>query len=189
MGERAADRSFWRPGDLSATLEPHRGWATSSRMALPCAFEFMFLSSQVVSTTRTSSCVLVLPASAKWARQSRSGFMRWARLCSSGTGPARRWKQADCQLQRRRAISPSAARWSYRCSSTPTAVNAVYHDPEGLLAAARDKLFIEMNTVQPETPQALAAAVTQAGGRFVECSGGRNHRAGKGGPIAWLSRG
>jgi 3-hydroxyisobutyrate dehydrogenase len=49
------------------------------------------------------------------------------------------------------------------------AQEAVYHGPDGLLKAASGKLFIEMSTVRPQAQQALAAAVRQAGGAFVEC--------------------
>ncbi len=49
------------------------------------------------------------------------------------------------------------------------ALQAVYHGPDGLLAAAAGKLFVEMSTVRPQTQQALAAAVRQAGGAFIEC--------------------
>ncbi len=49
------------------------------------------------------------------------------------------------------------------------AVEAVYHGADGLLAAARGKTFVEMSTVRPETQIALAAAVREAGGVFLEC--------------------
>jgi 3-hydroxyisobutyrate dehydrogenase len=49
------------------------------------------------------------------------------------------------------------------------AQDAVYGGPEGLLAAAAGKLFIEMSTVRPADTEALAARVRAAGGRFVEC--------------------
>ena len=49
------------------------------------------------------------------------------------------------------------------------ALQAVHHGGDGLLAAARGKLFIEMSTVRPETQQALAAETRAAGGAFVEC--------------------
>jgi 3-hydroxyisobutyrate dehydrogenase len=46
------------------------------------------------------------------------------------------------------------------------AVNSVYAQ---MLPAMRGKLFIEMSTVRPEVPKALAAKVREAGGAFVEC--------------------
>lgn len=49
------------------------------------------------------------------------------------------------------------------------ALDAVFHGPDGLLAAAPGKLFIEMSTVRPETQAALAAEVRAAGGAYVEC--------------------
>jgi 3-hydroxyisobutyrate dehydrogenase len=49
------------------------------------------------------------------------------------------------------------------------AVQAVYLGADGLLAAASGKLCIEMSTVRPEAQVALAEAVRQAGGAFVEC--------------------
>jgi 3-hydroxyisobutyrate dehydrogenase len=49
------------------------------------------------------------------------------------------------------------------------ALEAVFHGPDGLLAGAAGKLFIEMSTVRPDTEVALAAAVQAAGGAFVDC--------------------
>jgi 3-hydroxyisobutyrate dehydrogenase len=50
------------------------------------------------------------------------------------------------------------------------AIEAVYGGPAGLLAGeVREKLFIEMSTVQPATPVALAAKVRAKGAAFVEC--------------------
>ena len=50
------------------------------------------------------------------------------------------------------------------------AIEAVYGGPAGLLAAdLRDKLFIEMSTVQPATEVALADKVRAKGAVFVEC--------------------
>jgi 3-hydroxyisobutyrate dehydrogenase len=45
----------------------------------------------------------------------------------------------------------------------------VYEGPNGLLAKAGGKLFVEMSTVSPAAHQALAKTVTAAGGRFIEC--------------------
>ncbi len=50
------------------------------------------------------------------------------------------------------------------------AIDAVYGGPSGLLAGdVRDKLFVEMSTVQPATELALAEKVRAKGGVFVEC--------------------
>ena len=50
------------------------------------------------------------------------------------------------------------------------AMTAVYMGPQGLLAAdAKDKLFIEMSTVQPHEETALAEKVRANGGLFIEC--------------------
>lgn len=50
------------------------------------------------------------------------------------------------------------------------AIDAVYHGPSGLLSGdVKDKLFIEMSTVQPETEVALAEKVRGKGAAFVEC--------------------
>ena len=62
------------------------------------------------------------------------------------------------------------------------ALQDVFHGPNGLLAAAPDRLFIEMSTVRPSTQQALAAAVRDRGGAYVECPVGGSvgpARAGK----------
>ncbi len=48
-------------------------------------------------------------------------------------------------------------------------IDAVYGGPQGLLAGnVKGKLFIEMSTVRPETPKALAEKVRAKGGAFVE---------------------
>lgn len=49
------------------------------------------------------------------------------------------------------------------------ALQDVFHGPDGLLAAAADRLFIEMSTARPATQQALSASVRERGGAFVEC--------------------
>jgi 3-hydroxyisobutyrate dehydrogenase len=50
------------------------------------------------------------------------------------------------------------------------AIDHVYNGEKGLLASdATGKLFIEMSTVRPEIPIALANVVRASGGRFVEC--------------------
>jgi|SRR5471030_1600212 3-hydroxyisobutyrate dehydrogenase len=49
------------------------------------------------------------------------------------------------------------------------AIDAVYGGPQGLLAGnIKGKLFIEMSTVRPETPKALAEKVRAKGAAFVE---------------------
>jgi 3-hydroxyisobutyrate dehydrogenase len=50
------------------------------------------------------------------------------------------------------------------------AIDAVYGGPQGLLAGdVKGKLFIEMSTVRPETPKALAEKVRAKGAALVEC--------------------
>ncbi len=50
------------------------------------------------------------------------------------------------------------------------AVEAVYHGPDGVLAAdLAGKLVIEMSTVRPQVQTALAAAVQAQGGAFIDC--------------------
>ncbi len=50
------------------------------------------------------------------------------------------------------------------------ALDAVYRGPNGILSAElRDKLVIEMSTVQPETEVVLADEVRAQGAAFVEC--------------------
>ena len=49
------------------------------------------------------------------------------------------------------------------------AVHAVYLGPDGLIAGAQGRLFIEMSTVRPEITIALDKVVTAAEGAFVEC--------------------
>jgi 3-hydroxyisobutyrate dehydrogenase len=51
-----------------------------------------------------------------------------------------------------------------------SAIDAVYHGPDGLLAGTvSGKLFIEMSTVPPQVEVALAEKVRAKGGAFVEC--------------------
>ncbi len=49
------------------------------------------------------------------------------------------------------------------------AFGPVFDGPDGLLAGAAGKLFIEMSTVRPEAQIALAQAVHDAGGTHLEC--------------------
>src|ERR1700730_3316474 len=50
------------------------------------------------------------------------------------------------------------------------AIDAVYGGPSGLLGGdIKGKLFIDMSTVQPATPIALAEKVRSRGAAFVEC--------------------
>jgi len=50
------------------------------------------------------------------------------------------------------------------------AIDAVYTGPSGLLSGqAKGKLFIEMSTVPPQVPRALADKVRAKGAAFVEC--------------------
>ena len=51
-----------------------------------------------------------------------------------------------------------------------SAIDAVYHGASGLLSGdVKNKLFIEMSTVQPDTEIALADKVRGKGAAFVEC--------------------
>ena len=50
------------------------------------------------------------------------------------------------------------------------AIDAVYNGPKGLLSGdAKGKLFIEMSTVPPKVPLALAPKVRAKGAAMVEC--------------------
>ena len=49
------------------------------------------------------------------------------------------------------------------------AFGPVFHGPDGLLQAARGKLFVEMSTVRPQEQVALAKAIQDAGGAHIEC--------------------
>ena len=69
------------------------------------------------------------------------------------------------------------------------AVNEVYHGPEGLLFAARGKLFVEMSTVRPEMQQSLGEAVRQAHGAFVECPVGGTTGPARSGQLLGLAGG
>ena len=69
------------------------------------------------------------------------------------------------------------------------ALEAVFHGPDGLLAAADGKLFIEMSTVRPATQEALATAVRAVGGRFVECPVGGTTGPARAGQLLGLAGG
>lgn len=49
------------------------------------------------------------------------------------------------------------------------AQEAVYRGPDGLIAGAARTLFIDTSTVRPAAQQALARAIADAGGAFIEC--------------------
>jgi 3-hydroxyisobutyrate dehydrogenase len=68
------------------------------------------------------------------------------------------------------------AELAQRCEAVITlltdagAIDAVYKGPSGLLSGdVAGKLFIEMSTVMPATPVALAESVQKNGATFVEC--------------------
>lgn len=69
------------------------------------------------------------------------------------------------------------------------ALEAVYHGPDGLVSAARGKLFIEMSTVRPQTQEALAVAIREAGGAFVECPVGGTTGPARSGQLLGLAGG
>lgn len=67
------------------------------------------------------------------------------------------------------------------------AIDAVYRGPQGLLAGnVKDKLFIEMSTVPPETAVALGATVRAAGAAFVECPVGGSTQPARQGKLLGL---
>ena len=69
------------------------------------------------------------------------------------------------------------------------ALEAVYRGADGLLTAAKGKLFIEMSTVRPETQMALADDVRQADGAFVECPVGGTTGPARAGQLLGLAGG
>jgi 3-hydroxyisobutyrate dehydrogenase len=69
------------------------------------------------------------------------------------------------------------------------AVQAVYRGPDGLIAGAQGKLFIEMSTVPPTTQQVLADEVRQSGGTFVECPVGGTTGPARAGQLLGLAGG
>src|SRR5580704_7197404 len=82
--------------------------------------------------------------------------------------------QALTQAGAAEAASPAAlaqrAELVITILTDAAAIDAVYGGPSGLLAGdVRAKLFIDMSTVQPATPVALAEKVRSKGAAFVEC--------------------
>lgn len=70
------------------------------------------------------------------------------------------------------------------------AADAVYAGPSGLLSAdLKDKLFIEMSTVQPHSQIALAEKVRAKGGVFVECPVGGSTAPAKDGQLFGMAGG
>ncbi len=69
------------------------------------------------------------------------------------------------------------------------AVEAVFYAPNGLLAAASGRLFIEMSTVRPATHEALADAVRRAGGAYLECPVGGSTGPARAGKLLGLAGG
>src|SRR5438128_4978913 len=85
-------------------------------------------------------------------------------------GKAKPLTDAGATLAATPAELASAAEAVITILTDAAAIEAVYGGPVGLLAGeVREKLFIEMSTVQPATPVALAAKVRAAGAAFVEC--------------------
>ena len=70
-----------------------------------------------------------------------------------------------------------------------TAVEEVYGGEEGLLEAAAGKIFVEMSTVRPGAQRALAGAVAEAGGFFVECPVGGTTGPARSGRLLGLAGG
>ena len=70
------------------------------------------------------------------------------------------------------------------------AIEAVHGGPEGVLAAdLTGKMVIEMSTVRPETPIALAPRVEARGGTFVECPVGGTTAPARQGKLLGLAAG
>jgi 3-hydroxyisobutyrate dehydrogenase len=69
------------------------------------------------------------------------------------------------------------------------AVQAVYHGADGLLAAAENRLFIEMSTLRPQEQQALADDARRAGAVFVECPVGGTTGPARSGQLLGLAGG
>jgi len=85
-------------------------------------------------------------------------------------GKAKPVTDAGATLATTPAELASAAEAVITILTHAAAIEAVYGGPRGLLAGTvREKLFIEMSTVQPATSVALAAKVRGAGAIFVEC--------------------
>lgn len=51
--------------------------------------------------------------------------------------------------------------------SDDEAVNSIYLDQDGILENAKDKLFIDMSTIKPDTSIIVATAINKAGGHFL----------------------
>jgi 3-hydroxyisobutyrate dehydrogenase len=69
------------------------------------------------------------------------------------------------------------------------AADAVYRGTDGLISAAQGKLFIEMSTLQPTAQRALARAVRDAGGAFIECPVGGTTGPARAGQLLGLAGG
>jgi 3-hydroxyisobutyrate dehydrogenase len=99
------------------------------------------------------------------------------RLLDSG-GPLAVWNRtaskADAAVERGATLASSPADLAERsdvvitCLLGSQADNEVYRGPEGLLASAHGKLFVNTATVGPESARELAAAVESAGGQYVD---------------------
>ena len=70
------------------------------------------------------------------------------------------------------------------------AIEAVYHGPDGICAAdLAGTVVVEMCTTSPETSRALEAAVTAAGGMFLECPVGGTIGPARAGQLLGLAGG
>jgi 3-hydroxyisobutyrate dehydrogenase len=105
----------------------------------------------------------------------RMGSAMAARLLETGARVAvwnRSPGKAEALAARGAAVAATPAALAAECGAVVTdgaAQDAIYGGPEGLLADAQGRLFLEMSTVRPDTTRALAARVRAAGGAFVEC--------------------
>ena len=71
-----------------------------------------------------------------------------------------------------------------------TAADAVFHGPDGLLAAEMTgKLVVEMSTLRPHTQVALAEAVRARGGAAIECPVGGTTGPARGGTLLGMAGG
>jgi 3-hydroxyisobutyrate dehydrogenase len=94
---------------------------------------------------------------------------------------------AGASLAASPASLASAAEAVITILTDAAAIEAVYGGPTGLLGGeVREKLFIDMSTVQPATAVALAAKVRAKGAAFVECPVGGSTTPARSGQLVGL---
>lgn len=118
-----------------------------------------------------------------------------ARLVDLGENVTVWNRSRDRAVATGRPVAESPAHLARQCDVVlsslfdEAALEATYLGKNGLVEGASGKLFIEMSTVRPEAQQKLAAAISEAGGAFIECPVGGTTGPARAGALLGLAGG